>query len=141
MRAHRLSVLCATLLCAVGACADEDDPAAACARRHRSEHTIHWNGGVYTEKVVVAVPMSVTIPGGVDVAGYADCLALAGFGRGNAVEAYVERVDECRNERTPPGVRIAPSGGSRRIGGADQAAVRDCVEHRIDIDVDVPAPP
>lgn len=133
----RLAVLLIVLACwAAATRADE----AACARRHRVEHDIHWNGGVYTEQAVVAIPMTVTIPAGVDAAGYASCLEQEGVARDGAVAAYVERLAACgRESGAARTVSPGRGDGHKRIGAPEPAALRACLEGRIEVEATLPA--
>lgn len=122
--------------------AAQDAVAADCALQHRVEHTVHYNGGLYTEQAVIAVPLSITIPAGVDAAGYAGCLQQAGVLQGNEVEAYVDRLAACRAAQPPRTVvRIAETDGAGRIGGVDQAALDACIEGRIEVEAFLPESP
>lgn len=133
------------LACSVSARGNEKDELLQvweCLKQATVRTEVNLNSGVYTEKAVVNVPLSIQIPWGYDQGSYGECLARWNLVSDVSKAAYLEAVDACRRESKSSGVpHIGEPGASIRMPAShDERVVGECVRDRLGIDVEVQIP-
>lgn len=100
-----------------------DDCADLLVRQQR----INVGSGVYSERVVVAVPVTIDIPIALDPGHYGACLERSHPERGDAIRAWVEHATACRRDSLAA-IRLGRAGTAARIGTrVDEAAYHACL--------------
>lgn len=127
-------LIAVSLLAALGAgaaLAGED-----CAAKAARSHEINLSSGVYSERAVAMVPLTLRVPAGTDGAAYAACMKLEGFDPAQRMAAEVTRAGLCRDGARRVMLRPASSGTAARISSAvDEHQYRDCLAANIGVQV------